>query len=44
MHFMVDQKFAQAIARFLKRERQLIREKRALLLDASQIKRPPDQT
>jgi predicted N-acyltransferase len=43
MHFMVDQKFAQAIARFLKRERQLIREKRALLLDASQIKRPLDQ-
>lgn len=43
MHFMVDQKFAQAVARFLKRERQLIREKRATLLDASQIKRPPDQ-
>ena len=43
MHFMVDQKFAQAVARYLKRERQLIQEKRELLLDGSQIKRPPDQ-
>ena len=43
MHFIVDQKFAQAIGRFLKRERQLIREKRAHLLDASQIKRPINQ-
>jgi predicted N-acyltransferase len=43
MHFMVDQKFAQAVARYLKRERQLIQEKREILLDGSQIKRPPDQ-
>ncbi|HEX9142962.1 MAG TPA: GNAT family N-acetyltransferase [Candidatus Binatia bacterium] len=43
MHFMVDQKFAQAVARYLKQERQLIREKRAHLLNGSQIKRPPDQ-
>ena len=43
MHFIVDQKFAQAVARYLKQERQLIREKRAHLLNGSQIKRPPDQ-
>ena len=43
MHFMVDQKFAQAVARYLKQERQLIHEKRAHLLDASQIKRSTDQ-
>jgi predicted N-acyltransferase len=43
MHFMVNQKFAQAVARHLKQERQLMREKHALLLNGSQIKRPPDQ-
>lgn len=43
MHFMVDQKFAQAVARYLKQERELMRQKRALLLDASQIKRPTEQ-
>jgi predicted N-acyltransferase len=40
MHFIVDQKFAQTVARYLKQERQLMREKRVLLLDGSQIKRP----
>ena len=43
MHFMVDAKFAQAVARYLNQERELMREKRALLLDASQIKRPTEQ-
>jgi predicted N-acyltransferase len=43
MHFMVDQKFAQAVARYLKQERQLMREKREILLDASQIKRSTNQ-
>ena len=43
MHYIVDQKFAQAVARYLKQERQLIREKRALLLNHSQIKRPPEE-
>ena len=43
MHFIVDPKFAQAVARYLKQERQLIHEKRARLLDQSQIKRPPNQ-
>jgi predicted N-acyltransferase len=43
MHFIVDQKFAQAVARHLRHERELMREKRAHLLEASQIKRPPDQ-
>jgi predicted N-acyltransferase len=43
MHFIVDQRFAQAVARYLKQERQLIREKREHLLDGSQIKRPVEQ-
>jgi predicted N-acyltransferase len=43
MHFIVDQRFVQAVARYLKQERQLIREKREHLLDGSQIKRPVEQ-
>ncbi len=43
MHFVVNKKFAQAVARYLGQERELIREKRARLLDASQIKRPAEQ-
>ena len=43
MHFVVDEKLAQAVARYLKQERDLVREKRARLLDASQIKRPTNQ-
>jgi predicted N-acyltransferase len=43
MHFIVDQRFSQAVARYLKQERQLIREKRAHLLDVSQVKRASEQ-
>lgn len=43
MHFVADEKFAQAVARYLKQERNFVREKRARLLDASQIKRPTTQ-
>ncbi len=43
MHFLVNGKFAQAVARYLRQERELIREKRARLLDASQIKRSAER-
>lgn len=43
MHFLVNGKFAQAVARYLGQERELIREKRARLLDASQIKKSAEQ-
>jgi uncharacterized protein len=38
MHFIVDAKFRQAVARYLKQERELIRQKRAVLLEKSQLK------
>jgi predicted N-acyltransferase len=40
MHFFVDPRFAQAVARYLRQERELVQHKRAALLDASQLKRP----
>ncbi|MEX0804769.1 MAG: GNAT family N-acetyltransferase [Candidatus Binatia bacterium] len=39
MHFIVDGKFRHAVERFLKQEREMIRQKRDLLLERSQIKR-----
>lgn len=39
MHFIVDGKFRRAVERFLKQEREIIRQKRDLLLERSQIKR-----
>jgi predicted N-acyltransferase len=38
MHFIVDPKFRQAVKRYLQQERELVRQKRALLLDRSQLK------
>jgi predicted N-acyltransferase len=38
MHYIVDGKFRRAVERFLKRERAMIRQKRELLLDHSQLK------
>jgi predicted N-acyltransferase len=43
LHFIVDQRLAQAVARYLQQEREIIREKRAHLVDTSQIKRPAEQ-
>jgi predicted N-acyltransferase len=40
MHFFVDPRFARAVARYLRQERDLVQHKRAALLDASQLKRP----
>lgn len=39
MHYIVHPKFRQAVARYLREERELVRQKRAALLDASQLKR-----
>jgi predicted N-acyltransferase len=39
VHYFVDGKFRQAVARHLQHERDLIRQKRAALLDGSQLKR-----
>jgi hypothetical protein len=38
MHYIVDGKFRRAVERFLKQEREMIRQKRELLLDRSQLK------
>jgi predicted N-acyltransferase len=43
MHFFVDERFAQSVARYLRQERELVQSKRAALLDASQLKRPLPQ-
>jgi hypothetical protein len=40
MHFFVDPRLAQAIARYLRQERELMQDKRAALLNGSQLKRP----
>lgn len=39
MHYIVDGKFRRAVERFLSQEREMIRRKREMLLDHSQIKR-----
>lgn len=39
MHYFVDAKFRQAVARHLQQERELVRQKRAVLLEGSQLKR-----
>jgi hypothetical protein len=39
VHFIVNGRFRQAVARFLKQEREMIQQKRESLLDHSQIKR-----
>jgi predicted N-acyltransferase len=38
-HYIVDARFRGAVARFLKQEREMVREKREMLLDRSQLKR-----
>jgi len=40
MHYIVDGQFRRAVERFLAQEREMIRRKREMLLDHSQIKRP----
>ena len=39
MHYIVDPKFRQAVARYLREERKLVQQKRTALLDSSQLKR-----
>jgi predicted N-acyltransferase len=39
LHYIVDPKFRQAVGRYLKQERELIKQKRDALLDHSQLKR-----
>jgi predicted N-acyltransferase len=39
VHYLVDPKFRQAVSRYLAHERELIQQKRAVLLDGSQLKR-----
>ena len=39
VHFIVNAKFRQAVERFLAKEREMIRQKREMLLDHSQLKR-----
>jgi uncharacterized protein len=38
MHYIVDGNFRRAVERFLKQEREMIRQKREMLLDRSQLK------
>lgn len=38
VHYFVDGKFRQAVARYLKQEREMIKQKRDMLLDRSQLK------
>ena len=38
MHYIVDGRFRRAVERFLKQERELIRQKRDVLLERSQLK------
>jgi predicted N-acyltransferase len=42
LHYIVDPKFRQAVGRYLKQERELIKQKRDALLDHSQLKREQD--
>jgi len=39
VHYIVDGKFRRAVERFLQQEREMIRQKREMLLDGSQLKR-----
>ena len=43
VHFIVNGSFRRAVERFLTQEREMIRHKRELLLDQSQLKRDPRQ-
>lgn len=43
VHYIVDGKFRRAVERFLNQEREMIRQKRDMLLDRSQIKRAIDE-
>jgi predicted N-acyltransferase len=43
VHFIVNGSFRRAVERFLTQEREMIRHKRELLLDQSQVKREPRQ-
>jgi len=43
VHYIVDGKFRRAVERFLNQEREMIRQKRDMLLDRSQIKRMPEE-
>jgi predicted N-acyltransferase len=43
MHYIVDGKFRRAVAGFLEQEREMIRRKRDMLLDHSQIKRASEE-
>jgi predicted N-acyltransferase len=43
MHYIVDGKFRRAVERFLSQEREMIRRKREMLLDHSQIKRAQEE-
>lgn len=43
LHYIVDGKFRRAVERFLHQEREMIRQKRDLLLDRSQLKREQEE-
>jgi predicted N-acyltransferase len=43
VHFIVDGKFRRAVERFLNQEREMIRQKREMLLDRSQLKREQEE-
>jgi uncharacterized protein len=43
VHYIVDGKFRRAVERFLQQEREMIRQKREMLLDGSQLKRAPQE-
>jgi uncharacterized protein len=43
VHYIVDGKFRRAVERFLQHEREMIRQKREMLLDGSQLKRAPQE-
>jgi len=43
MHYIVDGKFRRAVARFLEQEREVIRRKRDMQLEHSQLKRAPEE-
>jgi hypothetical protein len=43
MHYIVNGNFRRAVARFLEQEREMIRRKREMLLDHSQLKREPQE-
>jgi hypothetical protein len=43
VHYIVDGKFRRAVERFLNQEREMIRQKREMLLDRSQLKREQEE-